>query len=467
MKPAPAIVIGLLVLPNLAIGTEQTLSPAYSGGETTVFNASHKAFSLPARNLSLVRQDDFFIGQAFFRQPWVIAPSSTKARDGLGPLFSANSCSNCHVKNGRGVPPSDLSQSFVSSLVRLSQPATDSQADLEALLKIGVVPETNYGDQLQHRSMPKVPEEATPRLSYTSIKGEYHDGTPYTLVKPILQLDNPRYGKLHPKLETSIRVAPPMTGMGLIESLTDEAILANADPDDKNKDGISGRANYVWDVQQEKTVLGRFGLKANQPNLLQQNAAAFSNDISITSPLFPKEHCTPAQTLCHQAPHGGKPEISAEILQKVTFYTATLGVPARRGGDDPVALKGEQLFKRLGCNQCHIETFKTAKDAKLAELANQTIHPYSDFLLHDMGEGLADNRPDFKASGTEWRTAPLWGVGLTKVINKQARFLHDGRARTLAEAILWHGGEAEPMKQAFVSLDKSDRDALIRFLNSL
>lgn len=462
------IAIGLLLwLPNLASGQTKVLSPAYSGGETTVFNTSHKVFSLPAKNLSLERQDDFFIGQAFFRQPWVIAPASTKARDGLGPLFSANSCSNCHVKNGRGVVPQNLSQSFISSLVRLSQPAGNSEDDQTYLKTLGVVPDKTYGDQLQHRAMPSVPVEATPRLSYETIESKYADGTTYTLVKPKLQLDEPQYGSFHSKLQTSIRIAPPMIGLGLLANISEADLLKNADPDDKNQDGISGRANYVWDIAQQETVLGRFGLKANQPNLLQQNAAAFSGDLGITSDLLPHNSCTDKQTRCHQAPHGGKPEISADILKKVTFYTSMLAVPARRGGKDKLALKGERLFKQIGCNQCHIDTFTTQANSEFPELSEQVIHPYTDLLLHDMGAGLADNRPDFKASGSEWRTAPLWGIGLTKVINKQARFLHDGRARTLAEAILWHGGEAEASKQQFIRLNSSDREALIRFLNSL
>jgi CxxC motif-containing protein (DUF1111 family) len=258
-----------------------------------------------------------------------------------------------------------------------------------------------------------------------------------------------------------------MIGLGLLEAIPEAAILANADADDQNKDGISGRANQVWDVKQQKTVLGRFGWKANQPTVEQQTAGAFQGDIGISSPLLPEQNCSATQSDCLKAPDGGKPEISADILEKVVFYASMLAVPARRELNEPQVLQGQLLFSKAGCASCHIVSFTTGKKQGFPELENQAIQPYTDLLLHDMGEGLSDHRPDFLATGSEWRTAPLWGIGLIETVNGYTRYLHDGRARNLLEAILWHGGEAENAKQAVLNMNKTEREALIRFLKSL
>jgi len=256
-------------------------------------------------------------------------------------------------------------------------------------------------------------------------------------------------------------------GLGLLEAISDDDILANADPDDRDGDGISGRPNYVWDRASETIVLGRFGWKAGQPNLNQQNAEAFANDMGLTSSLVPHDGCTPAQTDCLAAPHGGEPEVSDNILATVLFYSRNLGVPARRNVDAPEVLRGKTLFHRAGCQKCHTPSFTTRADAAEPELASQKIRPYTDLLLHDMGDGLADGRPEFLATGREWRTPPLWGIGLTEAVNGHTFFLHDGRARNLLEAILWHGGEAENAKQAVLQFTAEERDALLAFLNSL
>ena len=258
-----------------------------------------------------------------------------------------------------------------------------------------------------------------------------------------------------------------MIGLGLLEAIPEAAILANADPDDRNGDGISGRTNQVWDREQQRTVLGRFGWKAGQPTLNQQNAEAFANDMGLTSTLVAHDNCTAAQTDCRSAPHGGEPEVSDNILASILFYTRNLGVPARRGADTPQVIAGKNLFYQAGCQGCHTPQFTTATDAAEPELANQLIRPYSDLLLHDMGAGLADNRPEFLASGSEWRTPPLWGIGLTETVNGHTQFLHDGRARNLLEAILWHGGEAEAAKQQVMTFNADERSALLAFLNSL
>ncbi len=404
------------------------------------------------------QHEDFAVGGAFFQQPWVIAPASTTARDGLGPLFKANSCLACHIGHGRGHPPLADAEPFLSTLVKMSVPATtEEQKTIAATL--GVAPEPVYGDHLQPLGIKGLPGEGTARFSYTEIRGQFHDGEAWSLLKPTLTIEQLNYGELAHDVQLSARVAPPLPGMGLLESIPEAEILANADPDDTDGDGISGKPNRVWDIAQQKTVLGRFSWKANQPNITQQSADAFRNDIGITSHLFPEQPCTAAQTDCLSLADGGKPELPANLLEKVVFHVANQPVPARRNADDPQVAQGQKLFGQAGCAACHIPAFPS--------LANQPHQPYTDLLLHDMGTGLADNRPDFLASGSEWRTPPLWGIGLTEKINGHTRFLHDGRARNLLEAILWHGGEAEPAKQAVLAMDKTERDALLQFLNSL
>ncbi|TXH69212.1 MAG: thiol oxidoreductase [Thiothrix sp.] len=467
MKLAKTLLWGGMLLSPLANSTEPaTLDKQLSGGATTVLDKSSNAFSLPANNLSILRRDNFFIGNAFFKQPWVIAPSSTSARDGLGPLFNSNSCQGCHVKDGKGHPPLTREDNFLSTLVRLSIPAETSEQ--KALLStLGVVPEPSYGDQIQPNAIPSLKGEATPRFDYEEITGQFKDGETYTLLKPILKLENLNYGALHPQVQMSARVAPVMIGMGLLEAIPEADLLALADPDDKNNDGISGRLNQVWDVKSQKTVVGRFGWKANQPTVEQQSAGAFHGDLGITSPMFANPPCTSSQADCLKAPHGGQPEINQELLEMVSFYASLLAVPARRDVQDPEVLKGERLFKLANCSACHLPELKTGFKPDFPELENQTIQPFTDLLLHDMGEGLADQRPDYLATGSEWRTAPLWGIGLIETVNGHTRFLHDGRARNLMEAILWHEGEAKASRDYVLKLHKDKRTALLRFLNSL
>lgn len=439
-----------------------------SGGATSVFDTSTNAFSLPANNISLLRRDNFFIGNAFFQQPWVIAPASTKARDGLGPLFNTNACQSCHIKDGKGHPPLSKDEKFISTLVRLSIPAdANNPAQQQQLQQNGVIPEPVYGDQLQPQGIKNLPGEATPRLDYSEIQGQFKDGEAYTLLQPKLLLDDLHYGPMHSQTQYSVRVAPAMIGLGLLEAISEADILANADPEDKDANGISGRPNHVWDIDKQQTVLGRFGWKANQPTVVQQTAAAFNGDMGITSELFPAASCTSQQTACQPLPDGGKPEITPAILEKVVFYASMLAVPARRTPQDDTVAQGQKLFTQVGCGQCHIPTFKTGAKAGFPELEYQTIQPFTDLLLHDMGEGLADNRPDFLADGREWRTAPLWGIGLIQTVNGHTRFLHDGRARNLLEAILWHGGEAKAAQQAVLAMNKDERTALLHFLESL
>ncbi len=426
------------------------------GGDTTAFSAGRNAFELSARNLDVEERRTFNVGDSFFNQNWVTAPASTVARDGLGPTFNAQSCSSCHDHDGRARPPDDDDDPVRGLLLRLSIPGPD-----------GPVADPVYGGQLQDRAINGVPAEGRIAIRYETISGSYADGTPYTLRKPEYAILDPAFGPPRPDMLVSPRIAPVVFGMGLLEAIPAERILALADPDDRDGDGISGRPNMVWDARAQAYALGRFGWKANQPSVEQQSAGAFLGDIGITSSLFPVENCPAAQEVCNQAPHGGAPEIPDDRLAKVVFYIQTLAVPAMRNVDDPTVRQGARLFEDVGCASCHTPRHVTAPDFSVRPLQDQVIFPYTDLLLHDMGEELADNRPDGQATGREWRTPPLWGIGLVQAVNGHTRFLHDGRARNLEEAILWHGGEAAAAREVFKSLSLSQRQALLRFLRSL
>lgn len=463
------LALGLSACDDAPRFTKAEPGESRSGGAATVRKTDQNAFSLPSANLPPSRRVDFSVGNSFFRSPWVIAPSTTTARDGLGPLFNTNACQGCHIKDGRGHPPTPDAPNAVSMLVRLSIP--DAPAYAKVIEQLGVVPEPVYGGQLQDMAVPGVAPEGKVRVDYTSVPVRFKDGTEVELRKPSLNISRLGYGPMHPDTRFSARVAPPMIGLGLLEAIPDEAILANAEAQAKDKNGIAGRPNRVWDDAQQKTVLGRFGWKAGQPNLNQQNVHAFSGDMGLTTSLRPFDDCTDAQTACKQAPNGngpeGEPEVSDNILRLVLFYSRNLAVPARRDVNAPQVLAGKNLFFQAGCQSCHTPKYTTAANAAEPELANQVIRPYSDLLLHDMGDGLADNRSEFQASGRDWRTPPLWGIGLTQAVSGHTQFLHDGRARNLLEAVLWHGGEAQAAQQQVLSFNAEQRAALLAFLNSL
>jgi CxxC motif-containing protein (DUF1111 family) len=463
------LALGLSACDDAPRFTQAEPGEARSGGSATVRKTDQNSFSLPSANLPPPRRVDFSVGNSFFRNPWVIAPSTTTARDGLGPLFNTNACQNCHIKDGRGHPPTPDAQNAVSMLVRLSIP--DAPAYAKVIEQLGVVPEPVYGGQLQDMSVPGVVPEGKVRVDYTPVPIRFKDGAEVELRKPTLKITQLGYGPMHPDTRFSARVAPPMIGLGLLEAIPDEAILANAEAQAKDKNGIAGRPNRVWDDAQQKTVLGRFGWKAGQPNLNQQNVHAFSGDMGLTTSLRTVDDCTAAQTACKQAPNGngpdGEPEVSDNILRLVLFYSRNLAVPARRDVSAPQVLAGKTLFFQAGCQSCHTPKYTTAANAAEPELANQVIRPYSDLLLHDMGDGLADNRSEFQATGRDWRTPPLWGIGLTQAVSGHTQFLHDGRARNLLEAVLWHGGEAAAAQQQVLSFNADQRAALLAFLNSL
>lgn len=428
----------------------------YSAGiNGTTFDASVNAFNNSIPGLSTEENIRFVTGNSFNRSAWVIAPSSTTNRDGLGPVFNALSCSGCHKLDGRGEPPMPGSPT-VSMVYRISLPGFGAHGS--------PLPLENFGDQLNNRSIPNVDNEGDVNISYIEMPGTYPDGTPYSLRKPVYEFQHPELsGVLF-----SPRVAPKMTGAGFFDGLTESAIIANADPNDADKDGISGKANYVWDENSQTTVIGRIGWKSSQPSVRQQVAHAFLNDIGITSSMYPSENLWGTQKDKYgSVVNGGNPEINDSVLNNVVYYTSALAMPARRNYKDADVLAGKKIFNQLGCIKCHVSSFKLGIHPEVAQINNQVIRPYSDLLLHDMGSGLADNREDFLANGQEWRTSPLWGIGLYKTVNGHQYLLHDGRARGIEEAILWHGGEASNARNTFMTLSKADRDRLITFINSL
>lgn len=424
----------------------------------TVKSTDRHAFSRPAPNLDVERRAVFSIGNAFFNSPWIVAPATAGARDGLGPLFNARSCDACHNNDGRGRPP-EPGEKPVSLVIQFATPTPGPYDEPGA--------DARYGVNLNPFAIGGIPAEGTIRIGHRELSGTFADGEPYSLLAPEYEFQDLAYGKLGEGTGFSPRVAPAVFGVGLLEAIPEEQILALADPDDTDEDGISGRPNRVWNARTQRVQIGRFGWKANQPDIAHQTAAAFSSEIGMSTSLRPSQNCTDAQVECLNAPSGGEPEISDEIFTHIVRYQRTLGVPARRNLDDPAVQAGAKLFASAGCVACHHSTFVTAPKTEEPAVANQTIHPFTDMLLHDMGDALADNRVDFKAAPNEWRTAPLWGLGLQQAVNGHTRLLHDGRARNATEAILWHGGEAQRSQETFTSMSKEEREALLAFLDSL
>lgn len=442
-------------------GAEPSARSARSGGAATVDTRNEHAFARPLPGLTPEQLRQFTFGNRVFNTTWVTAPGSVKAFDGLGPLFNRNACSGCHTRDGRGRPPEPGAR-MESMLVRLSLPGRGEHG--------GPLPHPDYGLQLSEQALHGLAPEGHASVAYTEEPGRYPDGAAYSLRRPRYALESPGYGPFPEELLLSPRVAPPIHGLGLLEAVPEATLLALADPEDGDGDGISGRVNRVWDVERGGQAIGRFGWKANQPSLRQQDAEAALGDIGLTSVVFREENVTPAQGAAAERPTGADEqgvELAAEHLDRLVFYTRTLAVPAARDLDQPEVRRGEEVFEAARCSACHLPRLETGPDAPVPQLAGQVIHAYTDLLLHDMGPGLADGRPDFEAGGSEWRTPPLWGIGLTETVNRHTCFLHDGRARSLEEAVLWHGGEAEAAREAFKALLREDRAALLRFLESL
>ena len=438
----------------------ETFAPtALSGGDTTGYVKNREAFSTPLTNLHPERLRAFAFGRHLFRRNWVAAPASEKSFDGLGPTFNRVACSGCHLKDGRGRPPKSLEEPMKSMLVRLSVPGVGVNG--------GPTPHPVYGLQLQDKGIIGVPREGRVTIRYREKEGAFADGQPYSLRAPLYEFAELNHGPLGDNVMYSPRVAPAICGLGLLEAVDEITIQNMADPNDTDGDGISGKMNRVWNDVTKQKELGRFGWKANVASLYHQVALAASGDIGITTSVLPFDNCSPSQNACRTAPNGGAPELDDPSLEKLVLYVQALAVPARRNVDNPAVQRGETLFASAGCVSCHSPNLTTGRVTTLPELAEQIIHPYTDLLLHDMGEGLADGRVDFEASGREWRTPPLWGIGLVQRVNMHRFFLHDGRARGLMEAVLWHAGEAKRSRDEVLSLSEADRDALIAFLRSL
>ncbi|MES2887515.1 MAG: di-heme oxidoredictase family protein [Pseudomonadota bacterium] len=440
------------------------------GGEATVWATGQNAFSLPAPTLTDAERTRFAIGNSFFKRNWVEAPASTRARDGLGPHFIAKSCGACHALDGRGAPPEARAKAPAEQpmalLLRLSVPGADAHN--------GPLPEPIYGEQFNNAAIAGVQPEGDITLRHTPVRGRFADGTPYTLQQPHYGFRHLSHGPMARGVMVSPRIAPQLIGVGLLEAIPEAEILRNAANQSAAPGPVKGQPNRVWDAIAGREMIGRFGWKANVATLAHQTAGAFLGDIGITSRAFPKESCTPTQKDCLAAPSGAQgqqPEIDDKTLNDVVFYQSVLAPPARRNARDPQVLDGQRLFAQAQCTACHRPSYPTG-DAPFPELSspalnNQTIWPYTDLLLHDMGDALADHRPDFQANGRQWKTPPLWGIGLFKDVNGHTRLLHDGRANGVLEAILWHGGEAQASQREVLKMNRAERDALVKFVESL
>lgn len=469
------ILLTIILLPFFAYA-----NPSLPGGEGSVNFKPFPSYLLPVTNLPEDKKKYFHAGRALAHQPWVKAPSATTSRDGLGPVYNARMCLACHANGGRGLMPNDSKTRLVQGLVRISIPGKNKYK--------GVVLEPTYGDQIQTQSTALAHQLGEHRASYrpTDVRPEayiyitwnkipfvYPDGKTLELRKPEIRLENIGYGKFHPETMFSLRNAPPIHGVGLLEMIDVRDLIANADA--QKKHGlVSGKINWVWDPVSKSLVIGRFGLKANKPSVLVQTAAAFQGDVGITSSIFPDESCTQVQKNCNNQVSGETQtteEINDVLLNMVGDFAMNLGVPkARKVINEHQRQRlaiGKSLFASTGCIACHRPSYTTKDSERFPHLGNQVIWPYTDLLLHDMGEGLADHRPDFLASGSEWKTPALWGIGLNYRVNGAANLMHDGRAKNVEEAILWHGGEAKFSQQQFIHLPTEKRENLIEFVNSL
>lgn len=464
----------LAALPGAALLAQQPAPLAESG----VDDAGPGAYSHVMPGLTTEQGDLAALGHRMFHNKWAFYWFEN-AEWGRGPTSNAQACASCHAGNGRGLAPGDEDSAArgraEAEPPRDSHIAVRTETATQIVVRISLpgeaaggapVPLPHYGDQIQDVGVRGVvPAEAVVAVDWVEKSIALADGELVSLRFPRLRLSNLAFGPLGEEAMFSLRLGPPLIGLGLLEAVPDEAIeqLAARAP----VDGIRGRPNRVWDASQQKSVLGRFGLKANHGSLREQVAAAFINDLGLSNPVYPNQNCPLVQKACSEQMVAGRPEITALRLAATETYLRALRVPARRNANDVQVRRGEQLFEAARCAVCHVPELKTAVYTPLPQLGGQTIRPYTDLLLHDMGEELADGRPDFLASGREWRTAPLWGIGLSATVNGASGFLHDGRARNFTEAILWHGGEADGAREAFRRMAREEREALLAFLASL
>lgn len=448
------------MLPAHAAGNTSPAQKQISEGKLSTHQSTKasdkRALTHAYSYLSDDELDQFTLGKSFFNIPWVEAPSATTARDGLGPLFNANTCISCHPGNGAGFASEKKGIIHRSLVFRISQ-----QVALEGFWQSGFKPDPVYGAQLSINGVHGVPFEGTPKVTYSTHDIHYPDGEKVSLRTPHYTFENLNYGPFDKTTIIAPRVALSLVGLGQIEKIPALQIIANEDPEDRDKNGISGKANRVCSLESKDPALcnylGRFTWKASAPTVKHQVAVAMHNDMGLTTPLIAHENCTATQSECLQAPKGRDIDVPMYRLDAVSFYISHLKIPAQRNPDKHI--EGAQHFNQVGCSGCHVTSFVTNE--------NNVIHPFSDFLLHDMGEALSDNRSEFSAQPREWRTPPLWGLGLSKTITKHATYLHDGRAQSIEEAILWHSGEAETIIQRYKQLPRSERQNLINFLRSI
>ncbi len=450
-----------------ALGDEAATDPARSAGSFTLQRFDAQAFAEPSPVLNARQRQTFMVGRNVFNRQWA-AVVSLNGDWGLGPTFVAERCSTCHLNNSRGSPPAAADEQLLSLLVRLSIPGTDEHG--------GPKPHPHYGDQIQNRSLDgrnvdlayvgaPVPNEADLFVEWEEQAVAFADGEQVTLRKPRLRIENAKFGELGDETMLSLRLAQPLVGTGFLEAVSEETILALARS--QRAHGIHGRPNRVWDAVNRRMALGRFGWKANVPGLKQQIAAAALADMGVNSNLYAEQNCPPVQNVCAQQLPGNMPEIIDHEIEAIEFWLQGLAVPARRAMGDAEVQRGARLFGDAQCAVCHVPELKTGSFPKLPQLSNQVFRAFTDLLLHDMGEGLADGRPDFAAGPRDWRTPPLWGLGLSQAVGGGTALLHDGRARDVSEAILWHGGEAQKSREVFRAMNKADRDALVKFVESI
>lgn len=433
---------------------------AWLGGETTLpydhSNEPDNHFIQMATNLGYGNGQPFVLGRRVHHTSFVDGTHDEHAENGVfpgmagkaGPRYVMDRCTGCHERNGRAAPAA-LGEPLEKWVFKVADAAGN--------------PHPLLGRTLQPKTTGGVTSEGFASIqSWSNVNGLRKPNYQFSVVTP------ERF---------SARIAPQLVGMGLLEAIPESAILAREDPNDANGDGISGRANRVIDPVTGQTRLGRFGYKATTASVKHQVASAFNFDMGVTTSVMPNPDCGSSQTGCS----GSGTELADEHLDHLVKYISLLGVRPQRDIGNPAVQRGEPLFTTIGCAGCHTPTHQTSPYHPLAELRNQTIHPYTDLLLHDMGPDLADNLGEGEASGSEWRTAPLWGLGLSacvtggtthapqgsQVCTPVHGYLHDGRARTIEEAILWHGGEGEAAKNAYQALSSSQKHDVLRFLESL
>ncbi len=453
---------------SLAVAGDKLAAWRLSAGDFTLDRADEHAYSEPAAALTSRQRQEFMVGRNIFNRQWA-SVVSLNGDWGLGPTFIADRCSVCHVHVGRGAPPASSSEQLLSMLVRVSLPGADEHG--------GPKPHPNYGDQFQNRSLDgrnvdvayagePVPAEASLYLDWEEHDVAYADGEIVTLRKPKLRIEKLNFGPLSDAVMLSLRIAPPIFGLGLLEAVPESTILNIARA--QQAKGYNGRPNYVWDEATHQMAFGRYGWKSNVASLTHQVAAAAIGDMGLASRWFPDQNCPRVQETCGRQLPGNVPEIGGFEIDSLVLWLRGLAVPARRTIDEAEFRRGEALFNAAHCAVCHVPELKTASAfAPLPQLANQTLHAYTDLLLHDMGEELADGRPDFKAGPRDWRTQSLWGLGLSHRVSAGEALLHDGRARSVSEAILWHGGEAETARELFRQMSDAERQSLVRFVEAI